>query len=89
MGLGAGGGFDFKKKGDDSMILGEHPDESKTPQNIEMEVNNFVVEFIWRPDQRPSTPSGAAPAGTATAGTATAAATPGKPGAPADNPAKK
>ncbi len=89
MGLGAGGGFDFKKKGDDSMILGEHPDESKTPQNIEMEVNNFVVEFIWRPDQRPSTPPGAAPAGTATAGTATAAATPGKPGAPAANPAKK
>jgi hypothetical protein len=79
-----GGGFDFKRKGDDSQLLGGHPDDTKTPKSIEMEVNHFDVEFIWRPDMRPT----AAPT-TAPANTATAAVTPAKAGAPAASPAKK
>ncbi len=86
---GMGGGFDFKKKGDDSQLLGGHPDDTKTPKSIEMEVNHFVVEFIWRPDMRPTAPPTTAPANTASANTATAAVTPAKAGAPAVIPAKK
>jgi type IV pilus assembly protein PilM len=81
---GMGSGFDFKRKGDDSQLLGGHPDDTKTPKSIEMEVNHFDVEFIWRPDMRPT----AAPT-TAPANTATAAVTPAKAGAPAASPAKK
>jgi type IV pilus assembly protein PilM len=80
---GMGGGFDFKKKGEDNQILGNHPDETKTPKSIEMEVNHFVVEFIWRPEMRPAPPV------TVPAGTATAAVAPAKPATPAASPAKK
>jgi type IV pilus assembly protein PilM len=79
---GLGRGFDFKGKGDENQLLG-HPDETKTPKSIEMEVNHFVVEFIWRPDIRPAPPV------TVPAGAATAAVAPAKPGAPAASPTKK
>jgi type IV pilus assembly protein PilM len=78
---GMGGGFDFKKKGDESQLLGDHPEETKVPKSVDLEVNHFVVEFIWRPDLRPGPPA-AAPANAA-------AAAPAKAGAPAATPAKK
>jgi type IV pilus assembly protein PilM len=86
---GVGSGFGFKKKGEGSLgegVLGEA--QSTDPNNakaVEMELNHFVVEFIWRPDQRPAAPT-PAPA----AGAAAPAAPAGAPAAaPANAAAKK
>jgi type IV pilus assembly protein PilM len=103
-GGGRGGGTygERKKKKEGSPT---NPDEAQgdKPTQVEMEINRFVVEFIWRPDNRPAAPPAAPaapPATPATPAVATAApaagaiqskrgATGGTPGSAAVSPASK
>jgi type IV pilus assembly protein PilM len=77
-----GEGFrDLKNRGPKG--LDDVPDgDLKTPKLIEMEVNPFVIEFIWRPAVRPPQP-------TAPATTVAAAPAQSKSAAPAANTAPK
>jgi type IV pilus assembly protein PilM len=78
---GGGGGmttFDFTKNG---AKLDEAPDgDTSTPKIVDMELNRFVVEFVWKPESRPLPPPAAAPA---------AVVTESKPVAPAGSPTPK
>jgi hypothetical protein len=69
-GGGRGGGAGGSYGGNRPRRLGS-PDEAQgdKPSQKEMELNHFVVEFVWRPDNRPAAPP-AAPAGPAVATTA-------------------
>jgi type IV pilus assembly protein PilM len=77
--LGEGG---FQNFGPGQGGLEEVPEgEGKSVKPIEMEVNHFVVEFVWRPDARPAAPpppaagtTPAAPAGAPKAGAPAASA---------------
>ena len=74
-GAGSFGRQDKKKKREGRDGTATSPDEAQgdKPSQIDMELNRFVVEFIWRPDNRPAAPP-AVPVAPAVATTAAPAA---------------
>jgi type IV pilus assembly protein PilM len=87
-GGGLGGGFSGGFSQDPYKLgreLDEVPGTDKAAKPVELEVNPFVVEFIWKPEARPTTPPAAPPsvAAPTSAAAPTGASTQAKPGAPA------
>jgi type IV pilus assembly protein PilM len=81
-GIGGFGGFQMKKEA--TLDEGGEADV-KVPKAVDMELNHFVVEFVWRPELRPAAPPTPPPA-TATSG---AAAPPASPAVPPASPTVK
>ncbi|HEV8002397.1 MAG TPA: type IV pilus assembly protein PilM [Planctomycetaceae bacterium] len=60
--------------------------DAKTPKAVDMEVNHFVVEFVWRPELRPPAPPAAPAAPVAAPGSAAPAS---KAAVPSSSPTVK
>jgi type IV pilus assembly protein PilM len=84
-GMGGFGGFDMKR-GPAGLEEGGEAD-SKVPKAVEMELNHFVVEFVWRPELRPAAPPTPPPTAASASGAAVPPASPAVP--PASSTVKK
>jgi type IV pilus assembly protein PilM len=77
---GPGGSFGGGKKEKKGPKSPDDPQGDK-PTQVDMEINRFVVEFIWRPENRPPAPPAAPAVATTATAVPAAAATQSKSGA--------